>query len=115
VTPRQAFEQYHQAAFSFAWRLTGRQEAAEDLTQECFLALLRAPQRFDEAGCGEESRAEEGGEESREVGPGEPCEEDCGEAEGGQCSDRHRSGRHTVAGWEQPIKSALILDLRLIP
>jgi RNA polymerase sigma-70 factor, ECF subfamily len=48
VTPRQAFEQYHQAVFSFAWRLTGRQEVAEDLTQECFLALLRAPRRFDE-------------------------------------------------------------------
>ena len=49
MTPQQAFEQYHQAVFSFAWRLTGRQEAAEDLTQECFLALLRAPRRFDEA------------------------------------------------------------------
>jgi len=49
VTPQQAFEQYHQAVFSFAWRLTCRQEVAEDLTQECFLALLRAPRRFDEA------------------------------------------------------------------
>jgi RNA polymerase sigma-70 factor (ECF subfamily) len=49
VTPQRAFEQHHQAVFSFAWRLTGRQEVAEDLTQECFLALLRAPRRFDEA------------------------------------------------------------------
>ncbi len=49
MTPQQAFDQYHQAVFSFAWRLTGRREVAEDLTQECFLTLLRAPRRFDEA------------------------------------------------------------------
>jgi RNA polymerase sigma-70 factor, ECF subfamily len=44
-----AFDQYHQAVFSFAYRLTRRQDVAEDLTQECFLALIRAPGRFDEA------------------------------------------------------------------
>jgi RNA polymerase sigma-70 factor (ECF subfamily) len=27
--------------FQFAWRLTGSQSAAEDVTQECFLALMR--------------------------------------------------------------------------
>lgn len=48
MTPQQAFDQYHQAVFSFAYRLTRRQDLAEDLTQECFLALLRAPNRFDE-------------------------------------------------------------------
>jgi RNA polymerase sigma-70 factor (ECF subfamily) len=48
MEPQQAFDQYHQAVFSFAYRLTRRQDLAEDLTQECFLALLRAPQRFDE-------------------------------------------------------------------
>ena len=49
VTPQQAFDRYHQAVFSFAYRLTGRQDLAEDLTQECFLVLLRAPDRFDES------------------------------------------------------------------
>jgi RNA polymerase sigma-70 factor, ECF subfamily len=47
VTPQRAFDQYHQAVFSFAYRLTRRLDLAEDLTQECFLALLRAPDRFD--------------------------------------------------------------------
>ncbi len=43
----QAFDQYHQAVFSFAYRLTRRADLAEDITQECFLSLIRAPQRFD--------------------------------------------------------------------
>jgi RNA polymerase sigma-70 factor (ECF subfamily) len=47
MTPKRAFDEYHQAVYSFAWRLTGRPDVAEDITQECFLALLRAPQRFD--------------------------------------------------------------------
>lgn len=45
----QAFDQYHQAVYRFAYRLTRNAEVAEDVTQECFLALLRAPARFDEA------------------------------------------------------------------
>ena len=49
MTPKEAFEQYHQAVFSFVYRLTGRQELADDITQECFLALIRAPERFDAA------------------------------------------------------------------
>ena len=49
MPPREAFEQYHQAVFSFAYRLTGRQDLAHDITQECFLALIRAPERFDPA------------------------------------------------------------------
>jgi RNA polymerase sigma-70 factor (ECF subfamily) len=49
VTPEKAFDQYHQAVFSFAYRLTRRQDVAEDLTQECFLALIRAPDRFNES------------------------------------------------------------------
>jgi RNA polymerase sigma-70 factor (ECF subfamily) len=48
VTPKQAFEQYHGAVFSFSYRLTRREDLAADITQECFLALLRAPHRFDE-------------------------------------------------------------------
>jgi RNA polymerase sigma-70 factor, ECF subfamily len=47
MTPQQAFDQYHQAVYGFAYRLTRRADLAEDLTQECFLALVRAPQRFD--------------------------------------------------------------------
>ncbi len=49
MTPQQAFDQYHQAVYSFAYRLTRRDDVAEDVTQECFLALVRAPQRFDQA------------------------------------------------------------------
>ena len=49
MRPEQAFDQYHQAVFSFAYRLTRRVEIAEDITQECFLSLIRAPQRFDAA------------------------------------------------------------------
>lgn len=49
MTPQAAFDQYHQAVYSFAYRLTGRTDVAEDLTQECFLALLRAPHRYDPA------------------------------------------------------------------
>jgi RNA polymerase sigma-70 factor (ECF subfamily) len=49
VTPQQAFEQYHRAVYSFSYRLTRREDLAEDVTQECFLALVRAPHRFDEA------------------------------------------------------------------
>ena len=49
MTPEQAFEQYHRAVYSFSYRLTRREDLAEDITQECFLALVRTPQRFDEA------------------------------------------------------------------
>ena len=49
MTPEKAFDEYHQAVYSFAYRLTLREDVAEDITQECFLALIRAPQRFDEA------------------------------------------------------------------
>lgn len=48
MTPQEAFEQYHRAVFSFSYRLTRRQDLAEDITQECFLALVRTPLRFDE-------------------------------------------------------------------
>jgi RNA polymerase sigma-70 factor, ECF subfamily len=47
VTAEQAFDRYHEAVFRFAWRLTQRADAAEDITQETFLALVRAPGRFD--------------------------------------------------------------------
>ncbi len=41
-----AFDKYHQAVFDFAYRLTRHAVLAEDITQECFLALVRAPERF---------------------------------------------------------------------
>ena len=49
MTAQQAFDQHHQAVYSFAYRLTGRPDVAEDIAQECFLALVRAPQRYDPA------------------------------------------------------------------
>ncbi len=49
MTPEQAFDQYHQSVFRFAYRLTRRSELAEDIAQECFLTFLRSPGRFDSA------------------------------------------------------------------
>ena len=33
--------------YRFAWRMTGSASAAEDITQDCFVALLRTPERYD--------------------------------------------------------------------
>jgi len=44
---RMLFEHHRDAVFRLAYRLTGAQQVAEDATQECFLALLRHPDRFD--------------------------------------------------------------------
>lgn len=49
MTPEQAFDQYHQAVYDFAYRLTRRTDLAEDVVQECFLAFVRAPERYDPA------------------------------------------------------------------
>lgn len=35
--------------YRFVYRLLGRADLAEDITQDCFLAILRDPQRFDAA------------------------------------------------------------------
>jgi len=48
VKAEDAFDRYHPAVFRFVRRLTRRPEVAEDITQECFLAYVRAPGRFDE-------------------------------------------------------------------
>jgi RNA polymerase sigma-70 factor (ECF subfamily) len=49
VTAQEAFDRYHRGVFGFVRRLTHQADAAEDITQECFLAYVRAPERFDEA------------------------------------------------------------------
>ena len=35
------YQRHRSAVFQFAWRLTGSQPVAEDVTQECFLAMVR--------------------------------------------------------------------------
>jgi RNA polymerase sigma-70 factor (ECF subfamily) len=44
-----AFEQHKDAVFRFAWRMSASAPAAEDITQEVFLGLLRGTVRFDPA------------------------------------------------------------------
>jgi Sigma-70 region 2 len=39
-----AFDDYHRAFFDFVYRLTRRADVAEDITQECFLALMYGPE-----------------------------------------------------------------------
>ena len=41
------FQEHHEPLFRFAWRLTGSVADAEDIVQECFLALLRPGCAFD--------------------------------------------------------------------
>jgi RNA polymerase sigma-70 factor, ECF subfamily len=48
LTAQRAFDQYYRAVFNFVRRLTHSVDAAEDITQECFLSYVRAPERFDE-------------------------------------------------------------------
>jgi RNA polymerase sigma-70 factor (ECF subfamily) len=47
LTAQQAFDDHHQSVYRFVYRLTRRADLAEDITQDCFLALLRHPQRWD--------------------------------------------------------------------
>jgi RNA polymerase sigma-70 factor (ECF subfamily) len=49
MKPEEAFDKYHGAIYEFAYRLTRRADVAEDLTQECFLAYVRAPERYVES------------------------------------------------------------------
>ncbi len=41
------FREHKQSVYGFAWRMTGSLTAAEDVTQDCFLALWRSPDRYD--------------------------------------------------------------------
>jgi RNA polymerase sigma-70 factor (ECF subfamily) len=44
-----AFDQHKDAVYRFVWRMSGSAAAAEDVTQDVFVALLRYPSRFDPA------------------------------------------------------------------
>src|SRR5438046_738302 len=41
------YERYRDSIFRFTFRLLGSVEAAEDVTHDCFLSLMKAPGRFD--------------------------------------------------------------------
>jgi RNA polymerase sigma-70 factor, ECF subfamily len=41
------FDQHKDAVYRFAWRMSGSANAAEDITQDAFMGLLRYPNRFD--------------------------------------------------------------------
>lgn len=40
------YEQHRAAIFRFSYRLSGSVEAAEDITHDCFLSLIKKPQNF---------------------------------------------------------------------
>jgi RNA polymerase sigma-70 factor (ECF subfamily) len=44
---RAAFHEHARTVYRFAWRVTNSSAAADDITQEVFLSLLRQPDRFD--------------------------------------------------------------------
>jgi len=46
---RDAFDEHKNAIYRLAWRLCGSAAAAEDITQDVFVALLRDSERFDPA------------------------------------------------------------------
>jgi RNA polymerase sigma-70 factor, ECF subfamily len=43
----QVYERHRDAVFRFAYRLSGTVEAAEDITHDCFLSLIKKPDNFD--------------------------------------------------------------------
>lgn len=43
------FEANQDAVYGFAWRMTGSPDTAEDIAQDCFLQLLAAPAKYDDA------------------------------------------------------------------
>jgi len=44
---RRAFQDHKDAVYGFALRMTGSKEIAEDVAQDCFVELLRRPDRYD--------------------------------------------------------------------
>ena len=49
MTAEQAFDAHHKAIYRFVYRLLGRADLAEDVTQDCFLCILREPERWNPA------------------------------------------------------------------
>lgn len=45
------YDRHWSAVYRYAWLLTSSVPDAEDITQECFLALIRRPSAFDPARC----------------------------------------------------------------
>jgi RNA polymerase sigma-70 factor (ECF subfamily) len=43
------YRRFQGGIYRFAWRMTGSREAAEDVTQETFLVVVRGPGRYEEA------------------------------------------------------------------
>jgi len=43
------YERHRDAVFRFAYRMLGSAELSEDVAHDCFLSLIKAPQRFDGA------------------------------------------------------------------
>jgi RNA polymerase sigma-70 factor (ECF subfamily) len=43
------YRRFQGGIYRFAWRMTGSREAAEDVTQETFLVVVRGPARYDAA------------------------------------------------------------------
>ena len=41
------YERHRNAVFRFAYRILGSAEAAEDVTHDCFLSLIRRPEGFE--------------------------------------------------------------------
>lgn len=41
------FTEHKDAVYRFAWRMLASPQAAEDVTQDCFVELLRCPERYD--------------------------------------------------------------------
>jgi RNA polymerase sigma-70 factor (ECF subfamily) len=41
------YQRHRDAVYRFAYRLTGSRLAAEDVTHDCFLSLIKSPARFD--------------------------------------------------------------------
>ena len=42
------YRRFQGGIYRFAWRMTGSREAAEDVTQETFLVVVRGPNRYDQ-------------------------------------------------------------------
>ncbi len=47
MTAEQAFDEHHTSVYRFVYRLVARADLAEDITQDCFVAILRHPERWD--------------------------------------------------------------------